>query len=200
MKRGPAPKYDREAVLDAAMEVFWVRGFADAKMSEIIDRTGIGRQSLYSGFGDKNELFLAALERYIGAVLDPRVRILENDTSADGLGGVRQIVEDWKQGVSLSDRRGCLVANTSAELGRRGDREVEALIAGGRQRVEDAFVRSFERAKALGGLSASADPIGLARVTMMTADGLSSVVKTTSNYAAYGKSALEQLLRFIEAA
>lgn len=200
MKRGPAPKYDHDAVLDAAMEIFWIRGYADTKLSEIIDRTGIGRQSLYSGFGDKNALFLAALERYIGAVLEPRVQILENDTSADGLGGVRQIVEDWKQGVSLSDRRGCLVANTSAELGRRADREVEALIAGGRQRVEDAFVRSFERAKSLGGVSASADPIGLARVTMMTADGLSSVVKTTSNHAAYGKSALEQLLRFIEAA
>ena len=80
------------------------------------------------------------------------------------------------------------------------EREVEALISNGRQRVEDAFIRSFERAKDLGGISLEADPIGLARVTMMTADGLSSVVKTTSNYNAYGKSVLDQLLKFIESA
>ncbi len=200
MKPGPSPKYDRDAVLDAAMEVFWVRGYADTKLSEILDRTGIGRQSLYSGFGDKNALFLAALERYIGAVLDPRAKTLESDRSVDGLGGVRQVIEDWKLGVSFPDRRGCLVANTSAEVGRRGDRDVEALISAGRQRVEDAFIRSFERAKDLRGISATSDPIGLARVTMMTADGLSSAVKTTSNYAAYGKSALDQLMRFIESA
>ena len=177
-----------------------MRGYADTKLSEIIDRAGIGRQSLYSGFGDKNALFLAALEHYVASVLDPRIEILEQDQSPDGLDGVRQVVETWKQGISLPDRRGCLVANTSAELGRRGDRAVEAVISDGRQRVEDAFIRSFERAKAVGGVSPTADPIGLARVTMMTADGLSSVVKTTSNYTAYGTSALDQLLRFIESA
>lgn len=200
MKPGPAPNYDRDAVLGAAMEVFWVRGYSDTKLDEILKTAGIGRQSLYSGFGDKHALFLVALERYVEQFIEVRVQILDNDQSTDGLGGVRTVISGWKSGVELPDRRGCLAANTSVELGRRSDRKVEALIANGRQRVEDAFIRSFERAKALGTLSENADPIGMARVTMMTADGLSSAVKTTSNHSAYGASTLDQLMKFIESA
>ncbi|MDJ0978561.1 MAG: TetR/AcrR family transcriptional regulator [Erythrobacter sp.] len=200
MKRGPAPSYSRDAVLDAATEVFWARGYTDAKLDEILELTGVGRQSLYSGFGDKRTLFIQALERYVENFIEPRVLYLEDDDSHDGLGGVRQLIEEWKQGVALVDRRGCLVANSSAELGRRGDREIESHLASARQRVEDALVKCLDRAKTLGTLSPNADPTAIARVALMTADGLSCAMKTTTNQAAYGVSTLDQLMTFIEGA
>ncbi|MDJ0922843.1 MAG: TetR/AcrR family transcriptional regulator [Henriciella sp.] len=200
MKPGPAPKYDRKAVLDAAMEIFWSRGYTVSKLDEILETTGIGRQSLYSGFGDKHSLYLLALEHYIEQVIEPRLDLLASDQSEDGLGGMRQLIEDWKVWASMPDRRGCLIANTSVELGRRFDEQTEAILANTRQRLEDAFVRTFERAKSLNTLSETADPLGMARVTMATVDGLSSVIKTASNGAAYGASTLDQLLSFIESA
>ncbi|MEO0329020.1 MAG: TetR/AcrR family transcriptional regulator [Pseudomonadota bacterium] len=200
MKPGPSPKYDRDTVLDMAMKVFWLRGYPDTNLKEVLDRAGIGRQSLYAGFGDKHSLFLSALERYFECLLEPRIEMLYQDQSGDGLGGVRGVIDDWRIGAASADRRGCLFANTITELGRRRDPEIEKILVEGRQKVEDAFVHAFTRASMLGGISDQADPIALARLTINVADGLSMQVKISRDQIAYGNMTLDQLMKFIQSA
>jgi len=58
----------RRDVLDAAREIFTVRGFADASMEEIAERAGVTRGPLYHYFDDKQDLFRAVyaeVERYL---------------------------------------------------------------------------------------------------------------------------------------
>ena len=51
-------------VLDRATELFWTKGYEETSMRDLEEGLGVGRQSLYSTFGDKRDLFLAALDRY----------------------------------------------------------------------------------------------------------------------------------------
>ncbi|MFA9412981.1 MAG: TetR/AcrR family transcriptional regulator, partial [Deltaproteobacteria bacterium] len=59
-----AKEFDREVVLERAMEFFWAQGYEAASMRELLDTMDIGRQSLYDTFGDKHSLFLASLQHY----------------------------------------------------------------------------------------------------------------------------------------
>jgi AcrR family transcriptional regulator len=54
----------REAILDAATEVFMQVGFADASMSMIAARVGGSKGTLYNYFKNKEELFEAYVRRY----------------------------------------------------------------------------------------------------------------------------------------
>ncbi|PNS08487.1 TetR/AcrR family transcriptional regulator [Solilutibacter silvestris] len=51
----------REAILTAAKALFLDRGFAQANMQELADRAGVSKLTLYSHFGDKTALFVAAI-------------------------------------------------------------------------------------------------------------------------------------------
>jgi AcrR family transcriptional regulator len=65
--RGRPRSFDRDAALAAAMEVFWRRGYEGASLAELTEAMGINPPSLYAAFGDKERLFLEALERYLAA-------------------------------------------------------------------------------------------------------------------------------------
>jgi len=62
--RGRPRSFDREAALAAAMEVFWEKGFEGASVAELCAAMDLNPPSLYSAFGDKEKLFLEAVERY----------------------------------------------------------------------------------------------------------------------------------------
>jgi AcrR family transcriptional regulator len=62
--RGRPRSFDREAALDAALEVFWDKGYESASISDLTAAMGINPPSLYAAFGDKDQLFLAAVDRY----------------------------------------------------------------------------------------------------------------------------------------
>lgn len=60
-------EFDKEKALEAAMELFWEKGFEATSLTDLTSRMGIQRPSLYAAFGDKTELFEAALRKYMGS-------------------------------------------------------------------------------------------------------------------------------------
>ena len=62
--RGRPRSFDRDVALERAMEVFWKLGFEGASLHDLTDAMGINPPSLYAAFGDKEHLFLEAVERY----------------------------------------------------------------------------------------------------------------------------------------
>ena len=70
--KAPAPKrprgrprsFDRDQALQQAKEVFWAKGFEGASLMDLTEAMGISPPSLYAAFGDKEQLFLEAMERY----------------------------------------------------------------------------------------------------------------------------------------
>lgn len=61
---GPPKSFDVDTALHAAMIVFWQKGFDGASLSDLTEAMGINRPSLYSTFGDKQALYLRALNWY----------------------------------------------------------------------------------------------------------------------------------------
>lgn len=64
MERGRPRVFDEEQALDAALAVFWRNGYQAASLAALTQAMGISKPSLYTVFGNKEQLYLTALERY----------------------------------------------------------------------------------------------------------------------------------------
>jgi len=62
--RGRPRAYDPEVVLEKALNLFWEKGFAATSLDDLVEATGVNRPSLYAGFGDKEALYLKAMQLY----------------------------------------------------------------------------------------------------------------------------------------
>ena len=62
--RGRPRGFDRDAALERAMEVFWRQGYEGTSIADLTRAMRINPPSLYAAFGDKEHLYLEAVERY----------------------------------------------------------------------------------------------------------------------------------------
>jgi len=168
-------EFDREAALDRAMSAFWTKGYAATSVEDLVARMGIQRGSLYATFGDKRSLFLSALDRYQRVVTRELFDALEAPGS--GLEAIRRFFRLRVEGsLDRSRPPGCLVTNSAVELA-RGDRGAAAKVGGSLAKLEAAFLRALERARAQGELAATRDVRALARFLTSSAQGLSVMAK-----------------------
>jgi AcrR family transcriptional regulator len=65
MVLGRPREFDREAALEAAMFLFWRKGFEATSMNDLCDAMGVRSPSLYAAFGSKEALYLEVMERYV---------------------------------------------------------------------------------------------------------------------------------------
>src|ERR1700722_17890271 len=63
--------FDRDEALEAAMVLFWRKGFAAASMNDLCDAMGVRSPSLYAAFGSKEALYLEAVDRYVETIGPP---------------------------------------------------------------------------------------------------------------------------------
>ncbi|MCX2970842.1 MULTISPECIES: TetR/AcrR family transcriptional regulator [Streptomyces] len=189
-------EFDPDAVLQAALELFWRRGYAATSMADLVEHLGIGRASLYATFGNKRELYLKALERYTEA-RDP-VLVAELSQPGPVLPAVRALVRRYAAEAACPERRldGCFVTNTAAELAPHDPvaaRRVEASW----DHVETPLHAALIRARAQGELPAERDPRGLARMLLVLLQGLRVVGKASSDPARV-REAAEQALTLLD--
>src|SRR5210317_1187307 len=81
--------FDEAKVLDAAMEVFWRKGYESTSLADLLEATGLHKGSLYQAFGDKHTLFISALRRYLEGMRS-RKNVLLRETESP-LEGIRAV-------------------------------------------------------------------------------------------------------------
>lgn len=64
MGRGRPREFDTQQALERAMMLFWEKGYQATSLDELTAAMGITRPSLYAAFGDKEKLFVQAVEFY----------------------------------------------------------------------------------------------------------------------------------------
>lgn len=162
-------EFEPAEIAEAAMQVFWRRGYAATSIQDLVDGTGLSRSSLYNTFESKQGLFEEALRRY-QTVTSANVELLAGPGPAKTL--IRQllmrIVEDETGDAQL---RGCLVANTSLELAGQ-DEAVAQLVAHNFQRLQTALEKLIQRAQHEQELAADKSPKALAWFFVNTMQGL----------------------------
>jgi AcrR family transcriptional regulator len=91
MKNGRDPERTRARILDAATHEFARYGLGGARVDRIAERAGANKRMLYYYFGDKDGLFLAALEERYAHIRNAE-RSLELEQS-DPRTALRRLVE-----------------------------------------------------------------------------------------------------------
>jgi TetR/AcrR family transcriptional regulator, transcriptional repressor for nem operon len=172
-----AKEFRPEEALDAAVQLFWRRGYEATSMRDLLDGMGIGRGSFYDTFGDKHALFLASLDRFE----EVRTAWIDEALEGSGLGGIEEVFRRTIEGmVRFEPRRGCLLANTAVELAPH-DPEVAARISRHVRRTEEAFAGALVRARAAGEIPAEGDPKVLARFLVSNLHGLRVLARAGSD-------------------
>lgn len=63
-KVGRPRKFDEDVALQAAVQVFWAKGYDGASIKDLATEMGLNAPSLYATFGDKETLFLRTIKHY----------------------------------------------------------------------------------------------------------------------------------------
>jgi AcrR family transcriptional regulator len=79
-KTGRPISFDKDAALEAAMLLFWERGFEGTSMADLTQAMGLNPSSIYAAFGDKQALFALAAKRYADIPAQYMARALEQPT------------------------------------------------------------------------------------------------------------------------
>jgi TetR/AcrR family transcriptional regulator, transcriptional repressor for nem operon len=146
--------YDRDAVLVAARDLFWERGYEATSISELEDRTGLNRSSLYQEFGSKRELFDAALECYADRVIATLLAGLRApDAGLDAVAALFARLGELLRSDAPVGRRGCLLVNSIAELAGTAEPIGRAATAY-REQLRSAFAAALATAAAEGEIDA----------------------------------------------
>jgi AcrR family transcriptional regulator len=138
--------YDREQVLVAARDLFWERGYEATSITDLEQRTGLNRSSLYKEFGGKHELFEAALDCYADRVIAQLLAGLRSEkASLDTVAELFERLATLFQSDHAISTRGCLMVNTTAELAARDER-VRPAAANYRDHLRDTFENALTNA------------------------------------------------------
>jgi len=169
MPSGRTRQFDVDEALDRALEVFWARGYEGATLPELTSAMGINRPSLYAAFGNKEELFRKALDRYLAGPQGFMAEALKEPTA-------RAVAEAIFSGFIRMQRgrdraRGCLVVQGALACGEEAE-PVRRELARLRQAAVTAFRERFERAVQDGDLPKGTDCAGLARYVATVLNGL----------------------------
>ena len=168
MTRGPSKQFDTEVALEQAMKVFWAYGYEATSLSELLKQMGIGKKSLYDTFGNKQSLFLKALEHYAHTTFaDMRDRL-----SAEGspLTNLKHLLRDWQVLHSQRGSCGCMLGTNIADFN-TDDEAIAKVMRYYLQQVEDLFTKTLASAQDLGELSPEANPRNLARLLLCMTQG-----------------------------
>ncbi len=106
----------REALIQAARELFWKKGYRATSVAEILEQAGAHSGSLYHYFPTKQDLLVAVLDWYLEN-LDAEVVEPARRRTDDPLEAVFAVLEGYRQALLATDLTfGCPIGNLALEF------------------------------------------------------------------------------------
>ena len=157
------------AVLHAAMRLFWRKGYEATSMQDLLCATGLSKSSLYSSFGSKRDLMLAAFDAYRVNRKQDMSRMLTQGTGRQGVETFFQtIVED---AADPEHGSGCMSINQAVELAPY-DEEVRRRVEQDLQLIEDGLTLALTRGQTDGSIGNTRPARELAQLLVLGFPGL----------------------------
>ena len=174
---GRPREFDESRVLEAAMDVFWRKGYEATTLVDLTGATGLNKASLYRVFGDKHRLFMSALGNYAEVEFQKTRAVISE--SASPLENIRAVVRRFCEDSGTDN--GCMMINSMVELAPH-DPEVKAFLQGFGERRFAAIEGMIREAQAVGEVRQELDPAELALGLMVTLAGSAAMIKGFLNF------------------
>ncbi|CAA0106788.1 HTH-type transcriptional repressor ComR [BD1-7 clade bacterium] len=144
-------EFDEDEVLDAVMRAFWRGGYEATSLTDLMAATGLSKGSIYKAFGDKHQLFMHAIGRYMDEFTQ-----LSRDSIASGDTPIASLQNWQKAMLNHADQdeeacKGCLAMNTTLELGPH-DEAVRERLASHREHILSMMNAKVDEAQQAGEL------------------------------------------------
>jgi TetR/AcrR family transcriptional repressor of nem operon len=139
--------FDSEQTENCLLEVFWENGYEATSIDGLCSAAGLSKSSLYSSFGDKQQIFLNSLKRYIKVRIGHIREIFdcaENFESALAT-LLLEIIQDVENGPGT---RGCFIGNCVADISIL-EKEPANLVRVGMAEMEAIFFEALLRHRKL---------------------------------------------------
>lgn len=107
-------EFDRADALDAALQLFWARGYQATSLSDLVAAMGISRSSFYAVFGDKAALFRECLDLFAERSIGLLSRARAERPPLEALRSFFSFSLDQAEGEEGT--WGCLIVNSVLEL------------------------------------------------------------------------------------
>ena len=187
--RGRPREFNAEKALDAAMHVFWEKGYDGTSLSDLTDAMGINRPSMYLSLGNKETLFQKAMDCYTQSGAKLIAECFSAGTAREGLD--RLLRENVSVFTDPKNPFGCFASQSilsSSSVSNGMKRDLEQV----RTASELMLKQRFDRAVETGELPADTSTKDLARYYYVVLQGLGMHAK--------GGGTRKELLRVVDMA
>ncbi len=162
--------FDENQILEAALHLFWEKGYAATSLHDLEKGTGLNRASIYNAFGNKRSLFKRCLALYVGQVK----AMLDSITGAAA--SSREAVKNWLLFVidfhfNPETPGGCLVILSALERYQH-DQETKEMVASLFRHERKVVQRVLEEGVQRGEFPAGFDCAGVAGAITATTSGM----------------------------
>lgn len=169
-------EFQEDKALEKAMLLFWEKGYEATSLSDLTTSMGIQKPSIYAAFGDKKDLFEAALRKYIHEHAAFFRRHLQSGSSVKET--IHTLFQEIVAQAYQNDRnRGCFCINTMVELAPHEPR-FEVLTREHQLYLTVIFQETIERGKKAGELGPHINAKALANTLVVSLIGLTVMMKS----------------------
>ncbi len=172
--RGRPRSFDRDTVLERAMRLFWSQGYETTSMAELLAEMQVTPPSIYSAFGDKEGLFLQAIERYNHGPGSYQQEACKEETAKAAVS--RILHEAARSFVDPQTPPGCMLVVSTVNSCPVSS-PVQKAVNAARHQSECALKARIEQGIKDGDVPATADAAGLASFFGTLLNGMSIKAK-----------------------
>jgi TetR/AcrR family transcriptional regulator, transcriptional repressor for nem operon len=174
--RGRPREFDMDAALDKAVRVFRERGYHATSIGDLTEAMEIATGSVYKAFKDKQDVFLAAFDRYSTARNEQIRRAA--DTAGCGRDKLRAVLHSYVESSQGAEgRRGCLVVSSAVELA-AVDPVIAARVGAVLKRNEVFLAGLIRLGQSDGSIASHINPDHTVRLMVCLTQGMRVVGKT----------------------
>lgn len=179
-------KFNRDDVIEKAKNLYWEKGYHATSMRNLQDVVDMRPGSIYAAFGNKDNLFREALNRYAEEGAANLANCLTQETTV--LAGLERFIRSLTICNKDTAPSGmCMIVKTVSELTKNDCPELLDHATNILARVEASYINTFQQAIANGEISDDNDPTELARYFQIQVIGLRTYAQVTHDTAAINK-------------
>lgn len=144
---GRNKEFDYEQKLEVAMHLFWAQGYHVTSISDLEKHMGLNRSSIYPTYGDKRELLIKCLDKYLKSKVAAYTSLLYGSqlNAIDNLKKILRLSIDQ----SINEDRTCLAVKITFEISPT-DEEIIHLLSKYEKRIEEVYFQVLKTGQEVG--------------------------------------------------